>query len=91
MSTRHANLENRIQTVIDRLYNTPKPNIAAAARKFQVPEQRLCAEWKGRTSSQLQAYELRQPPIIPSFQSQLEKFIKGRLIQAQVGAQADET
>ena len=40
---------------------------------------------------QLQANELLQLPIIPSFQSRLEKFIKGSLIQAQVDAQVNDT
>ena len=48
----HA-IENRITQGIDILLQRGgKPNIAAAAREFKIPEQRFRARWNGRKSKQ---------------------------------------
>ena len=52
MSESYSEIESRIQEALDALSKRDKPNIAAAAREFRVPEQRLRARWKGRLSKQ---------------------------------------
>jgi hypothetical protein len=41
-------IEAKIQNAIEHLRQQKKPNIAKAARDFEVPISRLRARWKGR-------------------------------------------
>ena len=52
MSESYSEIESRIQEALDALSKRDKPNIAAAAREFRVPEQRLRARWNGCLSKQ---------------------------------------
>ena len=52
MSESYSEIESRIREALDALSKRDKPNIAAAAREFRVPEQRLRARWNGRVSKQ---------------------------------------
>ena len=47
MPEKYAEIEARIEAACERLSELDKPNIAAMAREFQVPDSRLCALWNG--------------------------------------------
>ena len=47
MSGPYSEIESRIEEALDALSERDRPNIAAAAREFRVPEQRLRARWNG--------------------------------------------
>lgn len=46
----YFDIEERIQQALNAIKRDKSPNIAAYARKFEVPEQRLRNRWKGRQS-----------------------------------------
>jgi len=52
MSEKYAEIEACIKEACENLNNCEKPNVAAVAREFEVPETRLCARWNGRQSRQ---------------------------------------
>jgi len=50
MSEKYTEIEARIKEVCKKLNNCEKPNVAAVAREFEVPETRLRARWNERQS-----------------------------------------
>ena len=47
MPENYAEIEARIEAACERLSELDKPNIAAMAREFRVPDSRLRARWNG--------------------------------------------
>jgi hypothetical protein len=50
MPSDYHTIEAKIQNAMEHLRQQKKPNIAKAARDFEVPVLRLRARWKGRQS-----------------------------------------